>query len=256
MTEKTKQNRASWWVQHRGLWINLASIFLVIGLKGISFEEEGEWLTRPLLLLVTLLVIFVLEPWAIYYSMGALNQRRNLAGLAIPKLQANLKGTPGLILWAARVSIYGAFLVTLLNQHYGSSDQVPGWLHFVAIISVFIRESLIVFWFLSTKGNTDFSEPLDLFADLFLLMGLVLGELLVFEVFQDMGLNGTHTTKEYLELLFPILLLCLVFYLPIRFLYTLEDITFAQSRWEKAERLISFLLVFISFLVLGPSLAG
>ncbi len=243
-------------MQHRGLWINLTSILLVIGLKEISFEEEGAWLSQPLLLLVTLLVIFVLEPWAIYYSMGALNQRRNLAGLAIPKLQTNLKGTLGIVLWAARMSIYGAFLVTLLNLHYGSSDQVPGWLHFVAFISVFIRESLIVFWFLNTEGNTDFSEPLDLFADLFLLIGLVLGELLVFQVFKDMGLNGPHTSKEYLELFFPILLLCLIFYLPIRFLYTLEDITFAKSRWEKVERLISFLLVFISFLVLGPSLAN
>lgn len=256
MEEKAKQNKGLWLVQHRGLWVNLASIFLVIGLKEIAFSDQRELFSQPILIILSLFLLLILEPWAIHYSMGALNQRRNTAGLAVPKLHKNLKGTLGMILWAGRISIYGAFLITLLHLHYGSSDQVPEWLYILALISVFIRESLIVFWFIDTKGNTNFSWQLDLGADLILLLGLVLGELLVFEVFKNMGLEGTHSTREYLSLLFPIILLCFIFYIPIRFLYTLEDITFAQSSWEKWERLISFLLVFISFLVLGPSLAS
>ena len=114
----------------------------------------------------------------------------------------------------------------------------------------------IIYWFIETKGRERFNERFDIVSDLILLAGLVLGEFLVFQVFKDMGLNGRHMTNEYLELLFPIALLCFTFYIPIRYLYTLEDITFAQTLWEKWERVISFLLVFISFLVLGPSLVS
>lgn len=40
-----------------------------------------------------------------------------------------------------------------------------------------------------------------------------------------------------------------VFYLPVRYIYTVEDFTFAQTKWRKAEQVVSFLLVFLGFLL-------
>ena len=43
--------------------------------------------------------------------------------------------------------------------------------------------------------------------------------------------------------LVALLLFVAIFYVPIRYVHSLEDFTFAQTPWQKVERLGSFLLV-------------
>jgi 4-amino-4-deoxy-L-arabinose transferase-like glycosyltransferase len=80
---------------------------------------------------------------------------------------------------------------------------------------------------------------------------LAFGQLVVAEVFRDMGIKGLDDPVDFFYYLFPIGLFFFVFYLPIRYIYTVEDFTFARSRWEKVEQVVSFLLVFVGFLIAG-----
>jgi 4-amino-4-deoxy-L-arabinose transferase-like glycosyltransferase len=66
-----------------------------------------------------------------------------------------------------------------------------------------------------------------------------------------MGIKGLDDPVDFFYYLFPIGLFFFVFYLPIRYIYTVEDFTFARSRWEKVEQVVSFLLVFVGFLMVG-----
>ena len=88
-------------------------------------------------------------------------------------------------------------------------------------------------------------------ADIVLLLVLSIGELLVREVFLDVGLNGLHRFAEDLIYLFPAGLFFLVFYLPVRYVHTVEDFTFVRTPWDWVERIGSFALVFILFLAAG-----
>jgi len=114
-----------------------------------------------------------------------------------------------------------------------------------------IREGFIVYYMARLKPLPGFQESYDLLADIVLLIVLAFGQLAVGEVFRDMRIKGLSNVTEIAYLLFPIVLFFMVFYLPMRYIYTIEDFTFSRKKWEKIEQVISFLVIFIGFLLAG-----
>jgi len=238
----------SFYTHHRGILINLVSILLFL-----LWRQEAAWEKAPeqsFWMAILFLVVFLLEPWALYYSVGVMNQRREALGIKAHWLQNKLVGTLGLIFWGGRISIYGAFIFTMIKKLVGPNWEEKEWLLIVVFILILIRESFNLVFMATKEPIKNYHFKYDLLADVVLLIVLFFGEIIVFEVFKEMGLTGFHSWKEIPSLLFPIGILSFVFYFPMRFIYTLEDLTFAKSSWDKVERIASFLIVFLSFLLL------
>ena len=86
---------------------------------------------------------------------------------------------------------------------------------------------------------------MDFLADIVLVILITIGELLFKELIVEVGITHPSVFIEKPITLFPILLFGLVFYLPIRYVYTLEDFTFADTTAKKIERVGSFILVLL-----------
>ncbi len=252
MNKLVDQSIQGFYLKHKGIIINLFSVLTFLGFtnslgsRGINNLDKAPWLA------LLYLIIFLLEPWATRYSMGAFNQRRETAGLAPILLHRSMyAGVLSFICWGGRIALFAVLFMASL-QAIGLPDifQVT----FVAVIiflSLMVREGFIVYYMASKKPLPDFKESLDFAADVVLMLVLAFGQLVVAEVFRDIGIKGLDDPMDFLYYLFPIGLFLLVFYLPVRYIYTLEDFTFARSKWEKLEQVISFLLVFIGFLIAG-----
>jgi hypothetical protein len=240
------------YLKHKGILINLFSVctFLgfdrTLGTRGINDLDKAPWLA------LLYLVVFLLEPWATRYSMGAFNQRREAADLDPILLHRWMhNGLLSLICWAGRIALFAVLFMACLEA-IGLPDifQVT-FIAVVIFLSLMVREAFIVYYMSGKKPLPDFKESYDFAADIVLMLVLAFGQLVVAEVFRDMGIKGLDDPVDFFYYLFPIGLFFFVFYLPIRYIYTVEDFTFARSRWEKVEQVVSFLLVFVGFLIAG-----
>jgi len=81
MIEFSQSTILQFYLKHKGILINLLSVFTFLGLnkvlgsRGINNLQEAPWLAA------FFLVFYFLELPATYYSMGAFNERRRRAGI-------------------------------------------------------------------------------------------------------------------------------------------------------------------------------
>ena len=240
------------YLKHKGIIINLFSVITFLGFshslgsRGINDLEKAPWVA------LLYLIIFFLEPWATRYSMGAFNQRRQKAGITPILLHRWMNlGFLGIVFWASRIALFSIIFLASLEA-IGIPDVFQSPLIAVPVfLGLMVREGFVVYYMASKKPLPDFRESYDFLADIVLMMVLAFGQLIVAEVFRDIGVKGLDDASDFIYYLFPILLFFFVFYLPIRYIYTVEDFTFARSRWQKVEQVLSFLVIFIGFLMRG-----
>lgn len=252
MESYQKRSIQRFYLKHKGILIIFFSVLTFLGFshslgaRGINNLDKAPWLA------VIYLVIFLLEPWATRYSMGAFNQRREEAGIAPILLHRWMyNGLLSLIFWAGRIALFAVLFMACIES-LGLPDIFQ--LTFVAVIiflSLMVREAFIVYYMAGKKPLADFKESYDFAADIVLMLVLSFGQLVVAEVFRDIGVKGLDEITDFVYYSFPILLFFFVFYLPIRYIYTVEDFTFARTKWEKAEQVLSFVIIFIGFLIAG-----
>ena len=233
------------YLQHRGLLINLISLGLFWVWQPHFAEGEGpRWL-------VSLLVLALLtEPWAMYYSMGVFNARREQLQIA-PIWMHRQMGLSfwGICFWAGRLSLFGALLISFLQKRTAAQFMNQEWLAIPFILLLMVREGWIAYYMASQRSFPKYSERLDLLADAVLVVVITAGELLFKSLMADFGLRHPGSLLEQPLLILALILFMAIFYLPIRYVYTLEDFTFAQTRGQKIERLGSFLLVLLVLLM-------
>ena len=242
-------NTESFYLQHRGLIINIVSVSLFGLIQQSGMLRDIDVLGEQWPLAIVFLLVFFLEPWATYYSMGAMNQRREEKGIKPIWLHRSIRGLfmAGMF-WGGRLSIMGVLLLLSMKAFFGDSFLDHQAFGIFLMLLIAIREGVIVYFMASQKPNPNFKESYDWLADIILLLVLSYSQIVVDELFKDVGLKDLDNWDDGLIVLFPLILFFFVFYLPIRCMYTVEDFTFAQTTWQKVERVGSFLLVFASFL--------
>ncbi len=251
MKNQQSTSYPSFYLRHKGLLINLFSVLTFLGIDKILDTGDIDQLNTSPWLGWLFILAYAFEPWATYYSMGAMNERREKAGLKVIFLHQWLNNIPvGILFWAGRISILGVVFMTSL-QAVGINYSLLRFDIFkvIIVIILLVREIFVVYYMASKKPLPNFKESYDFTADLILMIILAFGQLIIAELYRDLGLKGMNSALDFIYFLFPILLLFFVFYLPIRYLYTVEDFTFAKSGWDKAEQVLSFLIVFIGFIV-------
>jgi len=241
---------SNFYLRHKGLFINLFSVITFLGIHHSLGKGGPDALGEMPWLALLFIVLFFLEPWATRYSMGAFNQRRETAGLSPILLHRWMRMIfPAIIFWGGRIAILGALFVFCL-QALGLQFLLDHTAPLVIIwLGLIVREGFVVYYMGSQQPLPDFRESNDFLADLILMIILAFGQLVVGEVFRDYGVKALNSVADFFLLLFPIGLFFFVFYLPVRYIYTVEDFTFAQTKWWKAEQVVSFFLVFLGFLL-------
>ncbi len=244
------QHLSSFYIRHKGLIINLFSVLSFLGINAFLGDKGINNLSKVPLMALIYVFVFFLEPWATAYSMGAFNQRRERAGLKPIALHQWMGlGFLGIAFWGGRTSINSLLFLASLDvlitwEELKNSSYAPFF-----FIGMMIREGFIVYYMSSKKPKPDFKESYDFMADLVLFLAITYGQMIVAEVFRDLRVKNLLTIEEIGLYLFPILLFSFVFYLPIRYIYTVEDFTFARTKWQKAEQVLSFIIVLLGFVV-------
>lgn len=232
---------SDFYLNHRGFIINLVSLALFWWWSP-GFADGGGAIGLAVLVFLALLA----EPWAIYYSMGVFNARREEQDIKPILLHRLVNGLfMALLFWGGRLSLYGALLVSFTQKVSGGGFMDTYWISVPFIIFLFVREGFATYYMTTTKPFKQFSESLDFLADIVLVILITIGELLFKELIVEVGITHPSVFIEKPITLFPILLFGLVFYLPIRYVYTLEDFTFADTTAKKIERVGSFILVLL-----------
>ncbi len=247
----TPQKRVSgFYIRHKGLIINFSSVLFFLGFNSLLGDEGINKLPEAPLLALIYVLVFALEPWATSYSMGAFNQRRKQAGIDLIALHALLRaGFLAVVFWASRTAINGLLLLASFEALITWEElKNPAFAPFF-FIGIMIREGFVVYNMSSEKPKPDFKESYDFIADLILFLSLTFGQMVVAEAFKDLGAKNVSTLAEIGLYLFPILLFFFLFYLPVRYIYTVEDFTFARTKWQKAEQFLSFFVLFLGFLL-------
>lgn len=238
---------SDFYLNHRGIIINLISLALFWWWSPGFADGDG-----PFWLVILVIVALLAEPWALYYSMGVFNARREKRGIKPILLQRMVSGlTLALIFWGGRLALYGALLVSFFQKLSGGNFMDIEWISIPFIIFLFARESFSTYYMTTTKPFEEYSEKLDFLADLVLVILITIGELLFKELLGELGIKHPSVIIEKPVTLFPIILFMLVFYLPIRYVYTLEDFTFADTTAKKIERVGSFILVLLVLILRG-----
>ena len=238
-------NYRSAYGKHRGLIFNLISVFIFWGIKaglgeqGIDNMKEVPWTA------LLFLIVFFLEPWAVYYSMGIMNQRRVEAGLDLFFLHRWMRGLfICLLFWGGRVAIFGTGFIMSLQTLFGANRSEPVSdiviLAFAAVI--FIREGFVVAFMASSKPKPDFKPSIDFIADIILMVILAFGHLMLDAVFREFAISNARSVSEALGLLFPLTLFFFMIYLPVRYSPTVEEFTFADTNRKKLESWLSFVV--------------
>lgn len=239
------------YLQHKGLIMNILAVLSFwmlkngLGEKGVDNIFHVPWVAA------IYIVSYLAEPWAVRYSMGALNQRRverQLGPVFLHRWLSN--GFLAMVFWGGRSVAFGLLFLMSLDA-IGRYFDLPkvNYLGQILLILVFLREGVVVYRMASKRPNPEFKEQTDFVADIVLMVMLAFGQLIIERVFRDVGLVNPDSFSEFLLMLFPLSLFFLVFYLPSRFTHTVEDLTFITKRKDRIEKIISFFVLFLGLLI-------
>lgn len=233
------------YIRHRGLIINLISLSLFWVWQPQVADQGGSiWLVW------LVLVVMLAEPWAMYYSMGVFNARREQLGIQPIWLHRQMGLTTwGIVFWAGRLSIMAAWIVSVLQRETAEQFMEQEWLAVPFVLLLMVREGVVAYYMSSQRAFQQFSPGLDLLADGVLVIIITAGELLFKSLMADYGIDHSSDFLHDPIRLIALLFFVAVFYVPIRYAHSLEDFTFAQTRWQKIERLGSFLLVVLVLII-------
>jgi hypothetical protein len=227
------------YISHRGLIINLISLSL-FWVWQPQITDQGA----PIWLALLILLAILAEPWAMYYSMGVFNAQREQLGIQPIWLHRQMGLTSwGIVFWAGRLSIIVACIISVLQRETAEKFLQQEWLAIPLMLLLMIREGWVAYYMSSRQPFQQFSVRLDLLADGVLVLIMTAGELLFKSLMADYGIDHPSILWADPIRLVALLLFVAIFYVPIRYVHSLEDFTFAQTPWQKVERLGSFLLV-------------
>ena len=237
---------SNFYLQHRGLIINLSSLGVFFLMQQLSGGSEMEALLRSPLIATIFLIAYFFEPWAIYYSMGVYNEKREKEGIPQHSLQRYLGGmTLVLLIWAGRIALFGALFVGVVNMRIPKDSPYIDYILIPLVLILMVREGFNVYYMASKKPIKNYDPRYDYLSDLILMITLVFGEILIRELMSNFQITYPNDFDSWMAIIFPTLLVVFTFYLPIRYTQTLEDFTFAHTRGQKVEVWISMLaLVF------------
>ncbi len=208
-------------------------------------------LGSPLIATIFLLALFF-EPWAIYYSMGVYNEKRKVEGIPQHPLQRYLGGgTLALLIWAGRISLFGALFVGAINLKISKDDPYYDYILIPLVLILMVREGFNVYYMTSKKSIKNYDLRYDYLSDLTLMITLVFGEILIRELMGNFQIRQPDDFESLMSVVLPTLLVVFVFYLPIRYTQTLEDFTFARTWGQKIEVWISILALVIGLVIVA-----
>ena len=237
--------------RHKSLAINVFSILLFLLINRALGENGVNNLPQVPLVGAAFIIAFLAEPWATFYSMGAFNQRRIEAGIEPVRVHRWMNGNffMAILFWGTRLALLGVLFIMSLKS-FTSEDFSQNQIVILAIIfGIMIREGFVIYYMLSVKPLPNFKESYDFLADIILAVMLVFGQLAVAEIFRDMGMSGIENLEAILQYALVVLFFLFMFYVPIRYIYTMEDFTFARTRREKVERVIAVIVMVLGFLL-------
>lgn len=224
---------------YRGVIVNALSVGIL--LAAMSQGDLSKMSEFPLWISLLVLVSLLAEPFLTWMKMSAVLVRSpNWGTHRLRPLLVNLFTV--LLFWGARFALFAAMVVTALTSLF-PREELNSFL-LPIIIFVAIREGIIVAAYCRAEPKKAPSPVQEWGIDLGLACVIGIAEALAFGLFGAVR-DSRIEFPEAFYLIFFQLLFFVMFFLPIRMPYTIEEVAKRWGSWgERTGLTLSFLLCF------------
>lgn len=204
--------------QLRGAVVNVLSLLLFFLLLPKQYLAEESLF--PSWLAVVLLLSMLAEPFLTYWKIDAvLSRMENWKNAKARVILVNLFTI--LLLWGARTAFFGALFVTSIRSLISKEALEPFVMPLIILLAV--REAFIVGCYCRTESKQKVTPRMEWVIDLALVFLIAFSELMAFGLFEQADATKVKPSKIGIMLPFQ-LMFFVMFFLPIRMPYTIEEL--------------------------------
>ncbi len=231
----------------RGGVVNLLSILVAVFLfRTIDFGDSSQTFEAGWALLIVILVL--IEPLIVYLKMDAVLGRSRPDKGRFRSFLFNPFTLP--IWWGGRFALYSILFVSALET-FSPSGSVSKGMVLPLILFGALREGFIVWCYTRTRARFKVSPGKEWILDLGYILLLALAETFAVGIVRVASPDKTEF-PESLIWIFIQGMFFLMFLLPLRFPYTLEEFYSLRTRNDIVFLAITILLCFLGIVLIAP----